>query len=133
VDEGLAKLFATTDTGSLITVRANGTAHVARVTVALVDGKVWTTANRRSVRSKHVRANPQATIFVFDSHSGRWAGLEGRITIYDGPDAPEKCLALRRAVGRDPQDAEAYLREAREVGREVYELAIERAYGSFPS
>jgi PPOX class probable F420-dependent enzyme len=131
VDEHLAKFLASTDTGSLITVRPNGTAHVARVTVGLVDGKVWTTANRRSVRSKHVRADPRATVFVFDSRSGRWAGLEGRITIYDGPDAPERCLALRRAVGREPEDVDAYLREAAEVGREVYELTIDRAYGAF--
>src|SRR6266545_4193222 len=128
MDERITTFLEKVHTGSMITVRRNGTAHVARVTVGVVDGKVWSTGNRDRVRTKHLRSNPHATFFVFDTGSRIWVGLEGRVTIYEGEDAPQKCLAFRRAVGQEPKDVDAFLREMVEVERVVYELDVERAY-----
>jgi PPOX class probable F420-dependent enzyme len=114
----------------MVTVRPNGSAHVARVTIGLMDGKVWSTGTRDRVRTKHLRANPRATFFLFDPRSRLWVGLEGRVTIHDGPDAPQKCLAFRRVTGQAPEDVDAFLREMVEVGRVIYELDVERWYGS---
>src|SRR5439155_12411086 len=111
MDEEIKKFLATRHTGAMITVRPNGTAHVARVTICLVDGKVWSTGTKNRVRTKHLRVNPQATFFIFDTPSRRWLGLEGRVTIYEGDDAPQKCLAFRRAIGHAPENVEAFLRE----------------------
>ena len=130
MDERVTKLLERTHTAAMVTVRPNGSAHVARVTVGLVDGKLWSTGTRNRVRTKHLRANPRATFFVFDAKSRHWLGLEGRVTIHEGPDAPQKCLAFRRAIGQEPEDVDAFLREMVEVERVVYELSVERTYGA---
>ncbi len=130
MDEKIRQFLEQHNTGAMVTVRANGSAHVARVTIGVVDGKVWSTGNADRVRTKHLRTNPRATFFVFDPRSRRWVGLEGRVTIHEGPGTPEKCLAFRRAVGQEPKDVDAFLREMVEVNRVVYELNVERAYGA---
>jgi PPOX class probable F420-dependent enzyme len=131
MDGRLARFLERIHTASMVTVRPNGTAHVARVTVGLLDGKLWSTGNGDRVRTKHLRANPHATYFVFDSRSRLWAGLEGRITIHEGPDAPQICLALRRATGQEPDNVDQFLREMAESGRVAYELTLDRSYGAF--
>ncbi len=130
MDERITKFLETIHTAAMVTVGPNGSAHVARVTVGLVDGKIWSTGTRNRVRTKHLRANPRSTFFVFDPRSRRWIGLEGRVTIHEGPDAPQKALAFRRAIGQAPEDVDAFLREMVEVDRVVYELSMERAYGA---
>jgi PPOX class probable F420-dependent enzyme len=131
MDDRIAKFMAKTSTGSLITVRPNGSAHVARVTVGVVDGKIWSTGTQSRVRTKHLRANPRATYFVFDSRSRGWLGLEGVITIHDGPDAPQKCLAVQRAVGREPEDVDAFIKDMVAQERVAFELELQRFYGAF--
>ncbi len=130
MDEQIAAFIQEHSTGSMITVRKNGSAHVARVTIGMVDGKVWSTGNADRVRTRHLRTNPRATFFVFDPRSRRWVGLEGTVTIHEGPGTPEKCLVFRRAVGQEPKDVDTFLREMAEVNRVVYELEVERAYGA---
>jgi hypothetical protein len=130
MDERITKFLEEHHSGAMITVRANGTAHVARVTIGIVDGKVWSTGNADRVRTKHLRTNPSATYFVFDPKSRIWVGLEGKITIHDGEDAPQKVLTFRRAVGQAPDDVDAFLKEMKEVNRVVYELDVQRAYGA---
>src|SRR5438270_11730201 len=115
MDDKILEFLEKTHTGSMITVRPNGSAHVARVTIGLVDGKVWSTGNKDRVRTKHLRTNPNATFFVFDPRSRIWVGLEGKVTIYEGPGAAEKCLAFRRAVGQAPEDVDAFLKEMKQV------------------
>lgn len=130
MDERVRQFLEEVHTGAMVTVRPNGSAHVARVTVGLVDGKVWSTGTRNRVRTRHLRTNPRATFFLFDPRSRRWLGLEGRVTILDGPDTPEKCLAFRRATGQPPADVDAFLREMVEQERVIYELEVERVYGA---
>jgi PPOX class probable F420-dependent enzyme len=114
----------------MTTVRADGTAHVARVSCGVVDGKLWSSGTKARVRTKHVRANPNATLAVF-ARDRRWIGIEGTVTIHEGPDAPEKTLALARAQGREPEDPAAYMRDMAAQQRIVYELEPKRIYGSF--
>src|SRR5438034_5511196 len=78
---------------AMTTLRADGTPHVARVGVALVDGKMWSSGTQIRIRTKHLRRDPRSTLFVFDAEF-RWLGLESRVTILDGPDAPELNLRL---------------------------------------
>ena len=131
MDEHIARFLERVWTGAMVTVRPNGTAHVARLNVGLVDGKIWVSGTQSRVRTKHLRANPKATLFVFDSKSGDWLGIEGHVTIHEGPDAPEKCLALQRATGREPEDLEAFRRRMVEEQRLIYEFSIDRAYGAY--
>ena len=130
MDERITKFLEQNHSGAMITVRPNGTAHVARVTIGIVGGKVWSTGNKDRVRTKHLRTNPNATYFVFDPRTRIWVGLEGKVSVHEGPDAWQECLAFRRAVGQPPDDANAFLEEMKKTDRVVYELDVQRAYGA---
>src|SRR4029078_11198406 len=45
--------------------RRDVSAHAVRVGVALVDGKVWSSGTQDRVRTRHLRRDPRATLFVF--------------------------------------------------------------------
>ena len=131
MDEHLAKFLERVWTGAMVTVRRDGSAHVARLKVGLVDGKIWVSGTQTRVRTKHVRANPKATLFVFDAKSGDWAGIEGQVTIHEGPDAWEKCLALQRVTGREPDNLDAFRQRMLDEQRLVYEFSVDRVYGAY--
>jgi PPOX class probable F420-dependent enzyme len=114
----------------MVTVRPDGTAHVARANCALVDGKLWSVGTKSRVRTKHVRANPNATFCVF-ARDRRWIGIEGTVTIHEGPDAPQKALALHRAQRREPDDVNKFLKDMVAQERIIYELEPKRIYGSY--
>src|SRR5580700_2011728 len=88
-------------TAAMITVAANGVAKPTRVSVALVDGKLWSSGTQSRVRTKRLRRDPRCTLFVFDAESA-WRGLETTVTILDGPDAPRQNLRLFREMFDNP-------------------------------
>lgn len=114
----------------MVTVRADGTAHVARVNCGLVDGRLWSSGTKNRVRTKHLRTNPRATLCVF-ARDRRWIGIEATVTMHEGPDAPQKALALQRAQGREPEDVDAFLKDMAAQQRIIYELEPKRVYGSY--
>lgn len=70
---------------------------------ALVDGRIWSSGTRNRVRTRHLRRDPRATLFVFD---GQWRGLalDSTVTILEGPETPEQSLRLFQTMqqGMDP-------------------------------
>jgi PPOX class probable F420-dependent enzyme len=114
----------------MVTVRADGTAHAARANCALVEGKLWSSGTKGRVRTKHLRANPNATFCVF-ARDRRWIGIEGIVTIHESPDAPQQTLALHRAQGREPDDVNKFLKDMVAQERIIYELEPKRVYGSY--
>jgi len=115
----------------MVTVRPDGTAHVARVGCGVVDGKLWSSGNVSRVRTKHLRGNPNATLCVFAGRDRRWIGIEAAVTIHEGPDAPQKALELQRATGREPEDVDAFLKDMAAQQRIIYEFDPKRVYGSY--
>jgi PPOX class probable F420-dependent enzyme len=114
----------------MVTLKTDGTPHVARVGVGLVEGKLWSSGTQDRIRTKHLRRDPRCTLFVFDEgHAYRWLGLETTVAILDGPDAPQKNLALYRALAGEPDDVEEYLRAMVVERRLVYEFDVTRTYG----
>ena len=114
----------------MVTLKADGTPHVARVGVGLVDGKLWSSGTQDRLRTKHLRRDPRCTLFVFDdSHPYRWLGLETTVTILDGPDAAQQNLALYRTLAGDPDDVDEYLRAMVAEQRLIYEFDVGRTYG----
>ncbi len=128
---------------AMVTLRPDGSPHVARVGVALVDGRVWSSGTQGRVRTRHLRRDPRSTLFVFDG-AWRWLALEGTVRILDGEDAPELSLRLFEEMQRDLQPRPApgtimwsggertideFLRIMVEERRLIYELEVERAYG----
>ena len=82
---------------AMITLRADGTPHVVRVGVALVDGKLWSSGTQSRVRTRHVRRDPRATVFVFDQQYG-YLGIESTVRVIEGPEAPELSVRLFRTM-----------------------------------
>ena len=128
---------------AMTTLRADGTPHVARVGVALVDGQVWSSGTQTRLRTKYLRRDPRSTLFVFDAEF-RWIALESRVTILDSPDAPELNLRLFQLMqqGMDVPEGqinwfgrtishEEFLKTMVEEQRLIYELEIIRFYGMY--
>lgn len=115
---------------AMVTLRADGTPHVARVGIGLVDGKLWSSGTRGRIRTAHLRRDPRSTVFVFDTENAwQWLALETTVTILDGPDAPEQNLALYRVLAGEPDDVEEYLQAMEKEERLIYEFEISRSYG----
>jgi PPOX class probable F420-dependent enzyme len=114
---------------AMVTLREDGTPHVARVGVGLVDGALQSSGTRGRLRTRHLRRDPRSTLMVLDDW--QWLGLETVVTIHDGPDAPERNLALYRAIAGEPDDVDEYLEAMVREGRLVYEFDIRRVYGSY--
>jgi PPOX class probable F420-dependent enzyme len=130
---------------AMVTLREDGSPHVVRVGVAVVDGKVWSSGTRHRARTRHLRRDPRATLFVFDGQ-WRFLSLDATVTILDGPDAPENSLRLFQTMqrGMDPgprpgavlwegteRSPEEFLRIMVEERRLVYEFEVVRAYGLY--
>lgn len=116
---------------AMVTLKTDGTPHVARVGIGLVDGKLWSSGTKGRIRTKHLRRDPRCTLFVFDpKEAWQWLALETTVTILDGPDAPESNLALYRVLAGEPDDLGEYLRAMVAEERLIYEFDVARAYGT---
>ncbi len=130
---------------AMATLREDGSPHVVRVGVALVDGRIWSSGTKARARTRHLRRDPRATLFVFD---GRWRGLslDSTVTILEGPDAPEQSLRLFQTMqqGMEPapspgsvlwegteRSADEFLRIMEEQRRLIYQFEVVRSYGMF--
>lgn len=132
MDDTVREFLTTHHAAVMATIRKDGQPHVARVTIALVDGKLWSSSTQTRLRTQFLRRDPRATLCVLDEgNAGRWLGLEAKVRLLDGPDAARQNLALRRVIAGDPPDVEQYLREKIAEQRLIYEFEIVRAYGQY--
>jgi PPOX class probable F420-dependent enzyme len=130
MDEQVQQFLQRHHAAVMVTLKRDGMPHVARVTLALVDGKLWSSGTQNRVRTRHLRRDPRATLCVLDDQNPyRWLGLEACVRMLDGPDAPQQNLALYRVLAGEPKDVDAYLQAMVDEGRLIYEFTIERAYG----
>ncbi len=123
---------------AMITTATDGTAKVARVGVALVDGRVWSSGTTSRVRTRRLRRDPRCTLFVFDAGFS-WLALETTVTIIDGPGAAAENVRLFREMQGRPAgplqwygrelDEQQFLRAMADEGRLIYEFDVHRAYG----
>jgi hypothetical protein len=124
---------------TMITVGADGFAKVARIGVAVVGGKLWSSGTKDRVRTKRLRRDPRCTLFVFDTANPLWLAIETRVTILDGPDVAKQTLRLMRQMQGKPTgpltwfggalEEDAFLQAMVDEGRIIYEFAPGRAYG----
>ncbi len=116
----------------MVTLKADGTPHVARIMLGLVEGRLWSSSTQTRVRTKFLRRDPRCTLCVLDQDNPyHWLGLETKVTILDGPDAPQQNLALYRTIAGEPKDLDEYLQAMVSDQRLIYEFSIERTYGQF--
>ncbi|MEA2434933.1 MAG: hypothetical protein QOG54_2390 [Actinomycetota bacterium] len=115
----------------MTTLKADGTPHVARIGVGLLDGKLWSSGTLDRVRTKHLRRVPRSTLFVWDTKNGQaWLGLETVVTIKED-DPVEDNLRLYRALAGEPDDLEEYRAAMAAEKRIIYEFNIKKAYGQY--
>jgi hypothetical protein len=123
---------------AMITVAADGVAKVARVGVAVVDGKLWSSGTADRVRTRRLRRDPRCTLYVHDPGFA-FLALETTVTILDGPDAPALNLTLFRRMqdrptgplswfGGELEEAEFLERMSAEQ-RLIYQFEPQRSYG----
>ena len=116
----------------MCTLKRDGTPHVARIGVGLVDGKLWSSGTATRLRTRHVRRDPRATLCVLDqTNAYHWLGLETNVTILDGPEAVDQNLALYRVLAGEPDDLQEYREAMVQEQRLIYEFAVVRSYGQY--
>ncbi|MGH9214915.1 MAG: pyridoxamine 5'-phosphate oxidase family protein [Acidimicrobiales bacterium] len=123
---------------AMITVGRDGTPKAARVGVALVGGKLWSSGTADRVRTRRLRRDPRCTLFVYDSGFA-WLALETSVTILDGSDAAERSLRLFRVMQDQPTGPlswfggelaeDEFLRAMVDEGRLIYEFEVHHTYG----
>lgn len=123
---------------AMLTIGADGMPKVARVGVAVVGGKVWSSGTTDRVRTRRLRRDPRCTFFVWDEGFS-WLALEGTVKILDGPDAAEQNLRLFRVMQGRPSgplswfggelDEGPFRQAMLDEGRLIYELEAQHAYG----
>jgi hypothetical protein len=94
--------FQKANVAGMITLRRDGSAVAVRVGVALVDGKLWSSGTRDRARTRWLRRDPRATLFLIESTGFAYMSIESRVTILEGPDAPELSVRLFRVMQKRP-------------------------------
>jgi hypothetical protein len=127
---------------AMITTDAVGTAKAARVGVAVVRDRVWSSGTQTRVRTRRLRVNPRSTLFVFGGAYG-FLTLESTVTLLDGPNAAELNLQLFRIMQQRPEgpltwsgrelDEDAFCAQMVEEGRLIYQFEVRKAYGAVES
>jgi hypothetical protein len=148
MDERLMTFIDRNPDAAMVTLRKDGTAHMARIEVAVVDGRLWSSGSPGLVRTRHLRHDRRCSLFVFGPHP-HWIGLETKVTMLDGPDAPHHHVRLMRVRHKDsapegkilghddqlgcdrPYSKDEYLEHIRAEQRLIYEFDIQRMYGNF--
>lgn len=134
VDRNVEQFLTHNHDAVMTTLKRDGTPHVARMALAVVDGRLWSSGTQSRVRTKHLRRDPRCTLFVFGGERQEWLGLETEVEVLDGTDAPQLNLRLYRAItGRQPDDLDEYLAAMVDEGRLIYEFTVLRAYGQYGS
>ena len=131
MDERVKSFLESNHGAIMTTLKRDGTPHVARVGLGLMEGQLWSSGTQTRVRTKHLRRDPRATLCVLGDNPYSWMGLECTVTILDGPDAPDLNLKLYRALAGEPDDVEEYLQAMVEEQRLIYSFEVKRAYGQY--
>jgi hypothetical protein len=127
------------NSAAMITVGKDGFAKPARVGIAIVDGKLWSSGTEDRVRTDRLRRDPKSTLVLFAGQY-EYRSLECNVTILDGADAAEQSLALFRQMQKRPTgplswfggeyDEAAFLQKMRDEQRIIYEFDVLRSYGT---
>ncbi len=82
---------------AMITVGESGLPKPVRIAYAVVGGRIWSSGTQYRARTKHLRRDPHATLFIWDP-AFDFLTVHATVTILDGPDAPELNLRYFRAL-----------------------------------
>ncbi|MGH7705202.1 MAG: pyridoxamine 5'-phosphate oxidase family protein [Candidatus Dormibacteria bacterium] len=124
----------------MITVARSGIPRVARVGVALVGGRLWSSGTVSRVRTARLRRDPRCSVCVLGPGPS-WVTLETRVTILEGADAARQNLELFRVMQGRPTGSLNWYGEELEEGnflstmaadhRLIYQFEVDRVYGAY--
>jgi PPOX class probable F420-dependent enzyme len=139
LDEKRLEFLQDHHAAAMITVARDGAPKAVRVGIALVGGRIWSSATADRVRTKRLRRDPRSTLFVFDP-GPRYLTIEATVTILEGADAPRNNLDLFRVMQNRPTgplnwygeelEEDEFLARMVAEGRLVYQFTPVRIYGS---
>lgn len=123
---------------AMITVAADGTAKAARVVVALVDGKLWSSGTVDPARTRRLQRDPRSTLFVFESGHG-YRSFETSVTTSCGQGGIDANVRLFRRIRQRPEgpiqffgteyEEDEFRKVLADDGRIVYEFDVLRSSG----
>ena len=124
--------------GVLTTIRANGRPQLSNILFALDDGELQISITDDRAKTKNLRRDPRASLYVVGDDFWSYLVLECRSVlspVASAPDDPtvEELVALYRNLQGEHPDWDEYRRVMVEQRRVVAHLAPERAYGMVPS
>ena len=138
LSDSARSFLETNHTAAMITIGEDGMPKAARCGIGLVDGRLWSSGTRGRKRTDRLRKDPRCTLFVFGAGFA-WLGLETRVKILDGPDAPQINLRFFRSVQGKPSgplswfsgelEEDAFLQTMVDEGRLIFEFEITKQYG----
>lgn len=132
MDERVRTFLENHHSAVMVTIKKDGSPHVARIGVGLVDGELWSSGTETRVRTGHLRRDNRATLCVLDDNDRyAWMGLETTVDILDGPDRAELNLKLYRTLAGEPDDLEEYMQAMISEQRLIYRFNIGKSYGMF--
>jgi hypothetical protein len=133
-----AAFLAKSSSAAMITLAPDGTPKAARVSVALVDGKVWSSGTLDRARTRRVLRDPRATLFLFEAEHA-YRSLETTVTVLDGEAGVDANVRLFRQLRGQPEgpisffgtdyEEEAFRAVLAADGRIVYEFDVLRSTG----
>src|SRR5262249_42053710 len=94
--------FQRANVAGMITLRGDGSPVAVRVGVALVGGKPWSSGTQDRARTRWLRRDSRATLFLIESPGYSYMSIESRVTIIEGPDVPELSVRLFRVMQKRP-------------------------------
>ena len=146
-DQEVLNFVETYPDAAMITLRADGSAHMARVEIAVSDGHIRSTGSPTLVRTRNLRRDARCSLFVFGPHP-HWLGLETEVAVLDGPEAPDLLFELMVARHKDaappgmvlahddrlghdrPYSREELIEQLKRERLFIYEFKVLRAYGN---
>lgn len=134
------EFLAANQSAAMITIGADGVAKAARVGVAVVGGRLWSSGTQGRVRTRRLRRDPRCTLYVHDS-AFSWMALETVVTVLDGADVPAASVRMFRQMQAKPTgplswfggnlSEPEFLQQMLDEQRVIYEFDVRRTYGLF--
>jgi hypothetical protein len=143
LDENAERFLRANRAAAMVTLKADGTPHVVRCGVAVVDAVEL--GHPEWVRTRHLRRDPRASLFLFNpAEPLKWLGIEAIVTILEGPEIPRLSVELfevmQAGMERPPgmlfwngklKSREEFIQAMVAEQRLIYEFAIARHYGAY--
>ena len=137
---GAFQFVAEHGAASMITVDDDGVPKPVRISYTVVDGKIWSSGTQSRVRTKRLRKDPSATLFIWDPVFD-FLSVHTTVTILDGPDAAELNLRYFRLLQGKPEgpltwmgagdyDDEAFRAQMVADERLIYQFEPTAAFGN---